>query len=140
MRAIGLAIAAAWLLAGCLTTIDMTPERHCAQQGMALLDHATSTISSGTSSRTYEHTYCRAPRTDAERCAIGGYQRANDYASRHNVEYKPKNWAIGFGYMLYVAPGAGLYYVWSDENRASYDEYMKIKGAADECLTSATAH
>ena len=108
-------------MTGCLHTFDARNEAvvKCAQNGQVFEGASYHEGSVGTSSYSSRLVRCRAPQSDQELCHVRAQQSYATDADMHDAKYRAKNVAVAFGYVFYILPGYGLYYVWSPENLES---------------------
>ena len=114
---------------GCMTTMHGTNQGYCANRGQVFA--GSTDIYSGQPSA--HAISCRPAESKVERCVVTRMSEAE--AERHDLNQVAtwRNWALGFGYALYVAPGAGLYYLWQEDDRERVLKYRSRVSKAEAC-------
>lgn len=125
-------VCVAVLATGCLTTSDQpSREEFCAEQGM-IVDGVT-LFGRDKYGNAIGSVNCRQPADDVAKCKVSeanGIARARQNMN-HHAQFR--NWAIGFGYMMYVVPGYLLLKMWEDDHAPYVENYRNSVASFDKC-------
>ena len=136
-----LALALIFSLVGCLHSADYTDdhEARCAKMGMFY--GGFDVVGTNSNGQDVGHVKCEKPDTEEERCLVGATSDRMAMSDKFEGKWWPRRVGVGLGYVLWILPGAGLYYMWDDENRQDYAALMaSSRERYDTCKKTETAH
>ena len=131
-----LSILVVTVLSGCLHAVNY--DDSVAKCGAMNLYYAGFDVTGQVDGHDVGNLKCARAETPAQQCELEATKKRISAARAFEASWAVRRWTTNFGYLLYVVPGAGLYYAWKDENDADYRAYAdKVSAAEKACETVA---
>jgi hypothetical protein len=123
----------ALLLAGCVHAPPVSPREDCATDAMYLSENERPRRANGE-----PDAFCRAPATPVEVCEVKASIASLQVKSEFSTGWR--NAMIGVGYVLWILPGVGLYFLFDHQSTsAGEDANAEFEAVDNRCLATAPA-